>query len=146
VLAIFAGRLLNGRAPLIYEDGHQRRDFVSVHDVARACRLSLEQPGAAGRVMNVGSGRSVSVLEIAERLGAVMGCEDIGAEVTGKYRVGDIRHCFGDISLAGTILGYEPEVELQDGIAELATWLEGRVATDRVDDAAGELAARGLTV
>jgi dTDP-L-rhamnose 4-epimerase len=146
VLAIFAARLLNGRSPLIYEDGHQRRDFVSVHDVARACRLSLERPGAAGRVINVGSGRSVSVLEIAERLGAVMGCEDIPAEVTGKYRVGDIRHCFGDIALAGRILGYEPEVELEDGIAELATWLEGRVATDRVDDAAGELAARGLTV
>jgi dTDP-L-rhamnose 4-epimerase len=146
VLAIFAGRLLNGRAPLIYEDGHQRRDFVSVRDVARACRLALERPEAAGRVLNIGSGQSVSVLEIAEKLARVMGRDVLGAEVTGKYRVGDIRHCFADIGLADEILGYVPEVALEDGMADLAAWLEGQVATDRVDAAASELAARGLTV
>jgi dTDP-L-rhamnose 4-epimerase len=146
VLAIFAGRLLNGRAPLIYEDGHQRRDFVSVHDVARACRLALERPQAAGRVLNIGSGESVSVLEIAEKLARVMGLQAPAAEVTGKYRVGDIRHCFADVGLAAEILGYVPAVALEDGMASLAAWLEGQVATDRVDVAASELAARGLTV
>jgi dTDP-L-rhamnose 4-epimerase len=146
VLAIFAGRLLNGRSPLIFEDGRQRRDFVSVHDVARACRLSLERDGCDGQVLNIGSGRSVSVVEIAAKLACVMGREDISAEITGKYRVGDIRHCFADVSLAREVIGYEPEVELADGMDELAGWLEGEVATDRVDDATAELDRRGLTV
>ena len=146
VLAIFAGRLLNGKAPLIYEDGRQRRDFVSVHDVARACRLALERAEAGGRIVNVGSGESVCVSEIAQRLAAILGKPEVQAQVTGKYRVGDIRHCFADVSLAGELLGFEPQVSLEDGMAELAEWLEGQAATDRVDYAAAELAARGLTV
>jgi dTDP-L-rhamnose 4-epimerase len=146
VLAIFAGRLLNDRPPLIYEDGRQRRDFVSVYDVARACRLALERPDPAGRVLNVGSGESVSVLEIAQELARVMGREEIAAQITGKYRVGDIRNCFSDVGLAAEAIGYVPRVRREDGIAELAGWLAGEAATDRVDDAAAELAARGLTV
>jgi dTDP-L-rhamnose 4-epimerase len=146
VLAIFAGRLLNGRPPLIYEDGRQRRDFVSVYDVARACRLALERPDAAGRILNIGSGECVSVLEIAGELARVMGRDDVGAQVTGTYRVGDIRHCFADIALATETIGYAPRVARPDGMTELAAWLAGQVATDRVDDAAAELAARGLTV
>jgi dTDP-L-rhamnose 4-epimerase len=146
VLAIFAGRLLNDRPPLIYEDGHQRRDFVSVYDVARAVRLSLEQPDPAGRTLNVGSGDSVSVLEIAGELARVMGREELPAQVTGTYRVGDIRHCFADVELARRAIGYVPQVRRADGIAELAEWLAGQAATDRVEDATAELAARGLTV
>ena len=146
VLAIFAGRLLNDRAPLIFEDGDQRRDFVSVHDVARACRLAIERPDAAGMVINIGSGVSVTVTEIAARLAAVLDKRDLEPEITGKYRVGDIRHCFADVGFAEEALGYRPEVALDDGMAELAEWLEGEVATDRVDGAAEELAARGLTV
>ncbi len=146
VLAIFANRLLNDRPPLIFEDGHQRRDFVSVHDVARACRLGLERDGGDGAVVNIGSGESVTVREIADRLARVMRREEIEPEITGEYRVGDIRHCFADISLAAEVLGYRPEVTLEEGMAELAEWLEGEVATDRVDDAKAELTARGLTV
>jgi dTDP-L-rhamnose 4-epimerase len=145
VLAIFASRLLNGRPPLVYEDGRQRRDFVSVTDVARACRLALERDDASGRVLNVGSGRSVSVLEIFDELRLVLG-SDVDAEVTGKSRAGDIRHCFADIGLARELLGYAPAVTLEEGIADLASWLEGQVAHDRVDAAAAELAARGLTL
>jgi dTDP-L-rhamnose 4-epimerase len=145
VLAIFAGRLLNGRPPLIFEDGEQRRDFVSVHDVVRACRLALEQADGH-RVLNVGSGESVTVAGIASRLARVMGCGDIEAEITGKYRVGDIRHCFADIDAARSAIGFTPQVTLDEGMAELAEWLEGQVAEDRVEHAAGELAARGLTV
>ncbi len=144
VLAIFAARLLNGRPPLIFEDGEQRRDFVSVHDVARACRLALTSERAAGLALNVGSGESISVNEIADRLAAILG-GGAKAQVTGKYRVGDIRHCFADISQAREVLGYEPQVGLDRGMAELAAWLEGQVAVDRVDDATAELAARGLT-
>jgi dTDP-L-rhamnose 4-epimerase len=146
VLAIFAARYLNGRPPLVNEDGRQRRDFVSVKDVAIACRLALDVPGAAGEVFNVGSGESFSVLEVADRLAAAVGREDVAPEVTQRYRVGDIRHCFADISKARRILGYEPAVGFEDGLEELAGWLEGRIAHDRVGEASAELAARGLSL
>jgi dTDP-L-rhamnose 4-epimerase len=144
VLAIFASRLLNGKPPLVYEDGMQLRDFVSVADVVRACRLALESERANGHAINVGTGGGVSVLEVAEKLGVVLGT-DVEAQVTGKFRAGDIRHCFADVSLARDLLGFEAQVELEQGMAELAEWLEGQVADDRVDGAAAELAARGLT-
>ena len=75
-----------------------------------------------------------------------MGKEHLQPEITGKYRVGDIRHCFPDISLAREVLGYEPRVMLEDGLIELAAWLEGQVAHDRVAEARQELAARGLAI
>ena len=143
-LAIFASRLLNGRAPVIYEDGAQRRDFVHVRDVARACRLALEREGADGRAVNVASGRSASILDVAAALTVVLG-KEIEPELTGKFRAGDIRHCFADATLARETLGFEAEVGLDDGMAELAGWLEGQVATDRFDEAAAELTDRGLT-
>jgi dTDP-L-rhamnose 4-epimerase len=144
VLAIFASRLLNGRPPRVFEDGLQRRDFVAVSDVVRACRLALTRDGADGTAVNVGTGRAVTVLEVAEKLGRVLGVE-VEPEVTEKYRAGDIRHCFADITRARELLGYEPQVELEGGMAELAEWLADQVAVDRADDAAAELAARGLT-
>jgi dTDP-L-rhamnose 4-epimerase len=143
-LAIFASRLLNRRAPVIYEDGAQRRDFVHVRDVARACRLALERDGADGRALNIGSGRSASIFEVATALTLVLG-KEIEPELTGKFRAGDIRHCFADATLARETLGFEAEVPLDDGMAELAGWLEGQVATDRFDEAAAELTERGLT-
>lgn len=146
VLAIFASRLLNGNPPAIFEDGLQRRDFVHVSDVARACRLALEVPGAAGGVFNIGSGEEVTIRDVAERIAAVLGKEYLGSEITGKYRVGDIRHCFADITRARACLGYAPAVAFDAGLAELAAWLEGQVADDRVAQASAELAVRGLTV
>jgi dTDP-L-rhamnose 4-epimerase len=145
VLAIFASRLLNDRRPLVFEDGRQRRDFVSVHDAVRAFRSALENHGADGRVVNVGSGESVSVVELARQLSSVLG-KQIDPEITGKARIGDVRHCFADISLARELLGYEPSVPLGDGMRELGEWLEGEVAVDRVDAAAQELARRGLSL
>ncbi|MFN2533199.1 MAG: NAD-dependent epimerase/dehydratase family protein [Pyrinomonadaceae bacterium] len=146
VLAIFASRLLNGNKPIIFEDGQQRRDFVNVADVARACRLALESPSAANRILNIGSGHSHTVCDIARRMAQVMKCDDILPEITGEYRVGDIRHCFADISAAREVLGFHPQVLLTDGIAELATWLTTQVAIDRVGEHRQELAARGLTL
>src|SRR4051794_14569217 len=145
VLAIFAARLLNERPPLVFEDGLQRRDFVSVHDVAHACELALTRDGADGRAVNIGSGRSVTVLEIAAKLADTLG-KQIEPEVSGQYRFGDIRHCFADISLARETLGFEPERQLEDGVRELGTWLEDQVAADHVDAATEELRARGLTL
>ena len=146
VLAIFAARLLNDSPPKIFEDGLQQRDFVSVYDVARACRLALETPAAAGEVFNVGTGQPQTVRDIAARLAAVLGKEHIAPEIVGKYRVGDIRHCFADIDKARRILGYTPQITLDKGMAELAAWLESQAAVDRVAQASAELAARGLTV
>lgn len=146
VLAIFASRMLNGNAPLLFEDGMQQRDFVNVHDVARACRLAMESGDAPGHVINIGSGRCVTVREVAWALGEVMGLPHLRPAVTGQYRMGDIRHCFADITRARQVLGYEPQVEFQTGLAELAQWLEGQVSTDRVAEAKAELEARGLTV
>jgi dTDP-L-rhamnose 4-epimerase len=146
VLAIFSSRLLNGNAPLIFEDGLQQRDFVSVHDVARACRLALEVPEAVGGVFNIGSGQPITVREVAAAIAEVLGKPHIRPEVTGKYRVGDVRHCFADISRARKVLGYSPQVAFHQGLAELAEWLRGQVATDRVAQARAELEARGLTV
>ena len=146
VLAIFAARLLNDHRPKIFEDGLQRRDFVSVYDVARACRLALQSPAAAGEVFNVGSGQACTVREVAARLARVLGKEQLEPEITGKYRVGDIRHCFAAIGKAQRVLGYQPQVSLDDGMAELAAWLESQGAVDRVAQASAELAARGLTL
>ncbi len=146
VMAIFASRLLNDNPPMIFEDGLQQRDFVSVHDVARACRLALETQEAAGNVFNIGSGCHYTIKELAGRIAAVMGKEEIQPAISGKYRVGDVRHCFADITLARRMLGYEPRVSLQQGLAELVSWLESQVAEDRVEQASAELSARGLTV
>lgn len=145
VLAIFGSRLMNGKPPLIYEDGFQQRDFVSVRDIARACRLALEAKDAPDKVFNIGSGRQYTIIEIAERMARAFGA-DIRPEVTKKYRVGDIRHCFADISLARKVLNYEPTVSLEEGLAELAGWIRDKEPLDRVDEAARELTARGLTI
>ena len=146
MLAIFAARLLNDSAPKIFEDGQQQRDFVSVYDIARACRLALETPAAAGEVFNIGSGHAYTVREIAERIADVVGKKHLAPEITNKYRVGDIRHCFADIAKAHRVLGFQPQVTLADGLAELAAWLEGQAAVDRVAQASAELAARGLAI
>ena len=139
--------MLNGNPPLIYEDGLQQRDFVSVYDIAQACRLAMEVPEAGGRVFNVGSGRPYTVRRSGRADGARCSARSTSSfEVTGKYRVGDIRHCFADITLARRVLGYEPKVTLEDGLEELAGWLEGQVAEDHVAKARQELDARGLAL
>ena len=144
VLAIFASRLLNNRPPLIFEDGLQQRDFVHVSDVARSCLLALETERGIGEAFNVGSGEQRTVLSIAEDLAQVMGRESVRPHVLGKYRAGDIRHCFADISHSRNVLGFEPRMNFRTGLAELAAWLSGQVAEDRVEHAAKELESRGL--
>jgi dTDP-L-rhamnose 4-epimerase len=144
VLAIFAGRLLNGQPPMIFEDGLQRRDFVHVEDVAQAFVLALEHPAAAGQVYNVGSGQDRTVREVAALLARAMGREDIVAEITGQARAGDIRHCIADIGKIGRELGYAPRRDFSEGLAELAAWVAEQRAVDRVAEARRELEARGL--
>src|SRR5690348_17236865 len=143
VLAIFAARLLNDRPPLVFEDGLQRRDFVHVRDVARACLLALET-GHVNDVFNVGSGQSRTILSVADDLARVMGRQSLTPSVTGKYRAGDIRHCFADLAKSRTHLGYEPRVSFDDGLSELAGYLENQIADDRAESATAELLQRGL--
>ncbi|HEY3826116.1 MAG TPA: SDR family NAD(P)-dependent oxidoreductase [Bryobacteraceae bacterium] len=146
VLSNFAARVLNGKAPLIFEDGFQKRDFVSVYDVARACRLALEKPEADGQAINVSSGTPMTVAEVATRTIRALGHSDIEPDITGKYRMGDIRHCFADVSLAKKLLGWEPVVTLEQGLQDLAGWLTGQTAIDHGIEARTELAVRGLMV
>jgi dTDP-L-rhamnose 4-epimerase len=144
VLAIFASRLLNGQAPMIFEDGEQRRDFVHVRDVARAFADALFLPDAAGGTFNVGSGEDRSVRQVAEALAAAMGKPEIKAEVLHKARIGDIRHCFCDTTLARRVLGFAAREDFLSGLAELAEWVAGETAEDRVQEARRELETRGL--
>jgi dTDP-L-rhamnose 4-epimerase len=145
VLAIFASRLMNGNPPLVFEDGLQQRDFVSVYDVVQACRLALDAPQAPGHAFNVGSGAAYTIRDVAALVSGVLG-KSIEPSITGKYRVGDIRHCVADLTRADVMLGYRPSVTLEDGMIELAEWLRDQAADDRVADANRELMSRGLTV
>lgn len=144
VAAIFSSRLLNGHRPTVFEDGRQTRDFVHVSDVVQANLLALEAEDVSG-VFNVGTGRATSVLRIAELLASLLwpGTEP---EIVGRFRAGDIRHCFGDIARIRAELGYEPRVSLEAGLAELVEWVATQQAPDRFDASQAELEARGLTL
>ena len=144
VLAIFASRIHNGKRPIVFEDGLQRRDFVHVEDVARAFLLALDEPKAAGQVYNIGSGVDRTVQEVADLLAAAMGRPDLSPEIAGKARAGDIRHNIPDITKAEAELGYRSMTDFSAGLAELAAWVAEQEAIDRVDGARRELEARGL--
>ncbi len=144
VLAIFSSRLLNGQKPMIFEDGEQRRDFVHVGDVARAFADALVHPDANGEVFNVGSGQDRSVKEVAHSIARALNRNDIEPEIVGKGRVGDVRHCCCDGSKAAAVLGFRAEKNFEEGIAELAEWVGGQSAVDRVEQARAELEGKGL--
>jgi len=147
VAAIFAGRLLNRRPPLVFEDGLQSRDFVHVSDIVEAIVRSLESAEVGDVAINVGTGASTSVLEVAHTLSASLGL-DFQPEINGRFRQGDIRHCFADIGRARSLLGYEPAVTFREGMDELVRWIERDQpgAEDRVHLSTVELEDRGLIV
>jgi len=144
VAAIFAARLINNQAPLVFEDGEQMRDFVSVHDIIRANMLAMERPESNGEVINVGCGRPIKIRRVAEILAAALG-KDIEPVITQKYRAGDIRHCYADLTKARKLLGYEPQVTHEEGFRELAAWLADQQAEDKAETMLQELSAYGLT-
>ena len=144
VLAIFASRLLHRERPLVFEDGEQRRDFVHVEDVAQAFMLALERPEAAGQVFNIGSGRDVSILQVGDAIARAMGLPHLQPELVGKARIGDVRHCFGDISHAHDVLGFTPRRSFDDSLGELVEWVRRQQAVDLVARARQELESRGL--
>ncbi len=144
VAAIFASRMLNNQVPLVFEDGEQMRDFVSVHDIVRANILAMERPESNGQVINIGCGKPISIRKVAQILAASLG-KDLQPVITHKYRAGDIRHCYADLTKARRLLGYEPQVSYEDGFRELADWLSGQTAEDKAETMLQELSTYGLT-
>jgi dTDP-L-rhamnose 4-epimerase len=145
VIAIFSSRILNDRAPLVNEDGQQHRDFIYVKDVAHACRLALESEDSSGCVFNVGTGTCCTIEKLARDLARCLDHEDLEPEITGRYRIGDIRHCFADISRARGILGFRPRYSLEAGLTEMLDWLAEQTAEDLAHAASHELMKRGLS-
>lgn len=146
VAAIFIARLLNDQPPLVFEDGRQMRDFVHVQDVARAFATVLDSERQTWDVFNVGSGTPISVNEIASVLARLLG-KNIAPEVLNKYRVGDIRHCFGDISKIEQAYGFKPERDMETGMAELIDWVShAKPPVDRSAESLAELARGKLVV
>jgi dTDP-L-rhamnose 4-epimerase len=143
VAAIFMSRIKNGNSPVVYEDGLQTRDFVSVHDIANANLLAMEQNAANYEVFNVGSGEPLSIKGIAERIAGLYG-SDVKPEITNKFRKGDIRHCFADISKIKSRLGFRPGVSFEEGMKEIIDWSQNVKAEDKFEQATEELKRKGL--
>jgi dTDP-L-rhamnose 4-epimerase len=141
--AIFLSRLKNGNRPLVYEDGGQSRDFVSVRDVADAKLFVLNTPAAVHDVYNVCSGVPTGIADLARLLARLVGRPDLEPEIVGKFRAGDIRHCYGDGSKLAA-LGWRPRTPLDEGLRGLAEWSAREEAIDRVENAHRELIERGL--
>jgi dTDP-L-rhamnose 4-epimerase len=145
VAAIFLSRLLNGRPPLVFEDGLQSRDFIDVRDVATAVSLAVEHPTDDVHVLNVGTGRPMTVLSVASALARQLGLR-VEPEILGRYRVGDIRHCFADTTRARDLLGFEARRQLEDALPELVAWCRDQQPHDAVQASLDELHKRGLVV
>jgi len=144
VLAIFLSRLLAGEQPVVYEDGGQSRDFISVHDVADTALLALETERADGAVLNLGSGELRRIGDIGRTLATLAGRDDLQPRVTGQFRRGDVRHCTADIGRASRTLGFAPRVAWEQGLRELLEWCRGTASSDHFVRAQGELERHGL--
>ena len=144
VLAIFLSRLLAGEQPVVYEDGGQSRDFISVHDVADTALLALGTAAADGQVMNLGSGELRRIGDIGRTLASLTGREDLQPRVTGQFRTGDVRHCTADITRARELLGFAPRVGWDQGLRELLDWCRSTTSADHFVRAQTELESRGL--
>ncbi|MFQ6055575.1 MAG: NAD-dependent epimerase/dehydratase family protein [Methanosarcinales archaeon] len=142
VCAIFSSRIKNNNPPLIFEDGLQTRDFISVHDIVESNLIAMNKSGADYEVYNVGTGKPTSILDIAETLLKLYN-KDLEPEIVNKYRSGDIRHCYADISKIKK-LGYKPKVSFKNGMQELVKWSELQSAKDKSLEAYEELRERGL--
>lgn len=143
VVAIFSSRLKNDNAPVIYEDGMQMRDFVSVRDIVQANLLSMEKKEANNKVFNVGTGKSITIKKVAETVSRLLK-KNIRPKLTNFFRKGDIRHCYADITRIQKALGYMPTISFEEGMQELVEWSKSVQAEDKFDMANQELIQRGL--
>ena len=140
--AIFSARLNHGKPPILYEDGLQKRDFIHVSDIVQAIMIALDHPQIPGQVLNVGTGSGACVREVAQALAKAYG-SSIQPTVAGRYRAGDVRHCFADISRLRSF-GFEPRVRLEEGLLDLVKWGKSADAADLFDAAERELLERKL--
>jgi dTDP-L-rhamnose 4-epimerase len=143
VAAIFMSRIKNDRPPVVYEDGLQSRDFVSVEDVVEANLLAMERSEADGQIFNVGTGRALTIRGVAEILAEAYG-KSIRPDVTEKFRKGDVRHCYADNSKIQNLLGFSPKIAFEKGMEALINWSQTVEAVDHFEEAKAELEAKGL--
>jgi dTDP-L-rhamnose 4-epimerase len=143
IAAIFLSRLMNGRPPLVFEDGLQSRDFIDVRDVASCVRRAVEFTGPGSHILNVGTGRPTTVLQMARTLASLLG-KDVEPRVLGHFRVGDVRHCFADPASARSTLGFEARYSLEEALLPLIEWSRGKQAQDAVELGLQELRENGL--
>lgn len=143
VTAIFISRLKNDKEVVVFEDGLQSRDFISVHDLVHAFILSLESDEANNQMFNIGSGKGTSILEMAETISKLLGKPNL-IRINREFRKNDIRHCFADISKAKRILKWKPKITLNRGLGELIEWSDGQIAHDKFQYAQTELKQKGL--
>lgn len=143
VTAIFMSRIKNDKPPIIYEDGLQSRDFISIHDIVEANLMAMEKEEANYEVFNVGTGQPLIISEIAQKLAILYG-KDIEPVITNKFRKGDVRHCYADITKIKERLHWEPKVSFEEGMKELIEWAYGAEAIDKLDHAIEELKEKRL--
>jgi len=143
VAAIFMSRIKNNRQPVVFEDGLQTRDFIYVEDVADACVLALEKQEASYQVFNVGTGNPVTIKSIAETISKLYN-KNIEPEITNRFRKGDVRHCFADISKIKKLLGFRPRFSFEEGMKKLIEWAKTAKAVDYYERAQKELEEKKL--
>lgn len=145
--AIFTSRILNDKPPYIFEDGNQTRDFIHVKDVAKANLLALEHSNADYQAINIGTGKPITIKNLAETLIKLYNRPNLKPYISNEYRKGDVRHCYADITKAQRLLDFKPAITLQDGLAELASWVKTHErAIDLFEKALQELKERRLAV
>lgn len=144
ILSIFSTQIKNKKSLNVFEDGLESRDFVYIDDVVDATILGLEKPEAAYKIFNIGIGKSISVSSVAEIL-VKHYKSNVKIEITGNYRLGDIRHNYADISLAKTYLNYFPKIDFPDGIRKFSEWVNSQdIHNDQYEKSIEEMRDKGL--
>lgn len=144
ILSIFSTQLRNGHDVTIFEDGRESRDFVYIDDVISATILALETSTGVGYALNVGSGQSTEVYDVALTIKEYLNAPG-KITITGNYRIGDIRDNYADLALAREVLGYSPKVDFVTGIKHFITWVnDQKITTDCFSRSIDELKSKGL--